>query len=30
VAWADPLALDWAENLRAVAEKFRQAMESAK
>lgn len=27
VAWADPLAMDWAENLRNVAGKFRQAME---
>ena len=27
VAWADPLARDWAENLRNVAGKFRQAME---
>jgi zinc transport system substrate-binding protein len=27
VAWADPLALDWAENLREVAGKFRQSME---
>jgi zinc transport system substrate-binding protein len=27
VAWADPLALDWKENLRNVAGKFRQAME---
>ena len=27
VAWADPLAIDWAENLRDVAGKFQQAME---
>jgi len=27
VTWADPLAMDWAENLRDVAGKFRQAME---
>lgn len=27
VAWADPLAMDWAENLRNVAGKFQQAME---
>ncbi len=27
VAWADPLALDWAKNLRDVAGKFQQAME---
>jgi len=27
VAWADPLAMDWAQNLRNVAGKFRQAME---
>lgn len=27
VAWADPLALDWAQNLRKVAGKFQQAME---
>ena len=27
VAWADPLAVDWAENLRDVAGKFQQAME---
>jgi zinc transport system substrate-binding protein len=26
VAWADPLAMDWEENLRDVAGKFRQAM----
>jgi zinc transport system substrate-binding protein len=26
VAWVDPLAMDWAENLRDVAGKFRQAM----
>ena len=30
VAWADPLALNWEENLRDVARKFRMAMESAK
>ena len=27
VAWVDPLALDWAENLREVAGRFLQAME---
>jgi zinc transport system substrate-binding protein len=27
VAWADPLALEWAENLRNMARKFQQAME---
>jgi len=27
VAWADPLAMNWAENLRDVAGKFRRAME---
>jgi zinc transport system substrate-binding protein len=27
VAWADPLAMDWAENLRNMARKFQQAME---
>lgn len=27
VAWVDPLAMDWAENLRKVAGKFQQAME---
>ena len=27
VAWADPLAMDWAQNLRDVAGKFRQSME---